>query len=172
MPNPPPSLTPAEAAALLRASAEAFRREAEALGDDGVRWHPAEGEWCVNEVMGHMIEAERRGFAGRIRLMIEQPGRELETWDQAQVARDRDDCERDGTALLREFASLREESVRLVLSLTPEQLALSAGHPEVGELRVSDIVHEWVFHDRNHLKQALSIAQARVWPHMRNTQRF
>src|SRR3990167_8939810 len=95
-----PILTPARAAALLRASIATLRAEAAALGPDGLRWHPAPGEWCANEVVGHIIEAERRGFAGRIQLILEQPGRKLESWDPEQVARERRDCERDGRELI------------------------------------------------------------------------
>ena len=42
------------------------RRDASRSGDDG-GWRPAPGEWSANECVGHLIEAERRGFAGRIR---------------------------------------------------------------------------------------------------------
>lgn len=49
---PPQPLSPTEVAGLL------------------ATWHPAEGEWCVNEVLGHLIEAEARGFAGRIRQIL------------------------------------------------------------------------------------------------------
>ena len=37
---------------------------------------------------------------------------------------------------------------------------------------VADLLHEWVHHDRNHLKQMLSNIQAYVWPHMANAQKF
>ncbi len=172
MSDPPRPLTLPQAAALLQSAARALRSEAEALGEEGTRWHRAPGEWCVNEVIGHLLEAERRGFAGQIRLILEEPGRDLGTWDQEQVARERRDCERSGTELLAEFEAGREESVRLVLSLTPEQLSLSGEHPDVGTLRVLDVLHEWPHHDRAHLMQVLSNVQARVWPHMGNTQRF
>jgi hypothetical protein len=33
-------------------------------------------------------------------------------------------------------------------------------------------MHEWVHHDRNHLKQLLANVQARVWPEMGNARRF
>jgi len=173
----PPILTPARAAALLRASIATLRAEAGALGIDGLRWHPAPGEWCANEVVGHMIEAERRGFAGRIQLILEQPGRKLESWDPEQVARERRDCERDGRELIEELAALREASVRLVEELRPKQLELSGEHPQVGTLRIGrlriiDLLHEWPHHDRAHVKQVLSNAQAYVWPHMGNAQKF
>jgi hypothetical protein len=168
----PPILTPARAAALLRASIATLRAEAGALGIDGLRWHPAPGEWCVNEVVGHIIEAERRGFAGRIQLILEQPGRKLESWSQAEVGRERRDCERDGRELIEELAALREASVRLVEQLRPKQLELAGEHPQVGTLRIIDLLHEWPHHDRAHVKQVLSNAQAYVWPHMGNAQKF
>jgi hypothetical protein len=123
-------------------------------------------------VLGHLLEAERRGFAGRIESILAQPGRRLEDWDPGEVVRERRDCERDGRALLREFERAREESVRLIRELRPERLGLSGDHPRVGELRVVDLLHEWAHHDQNHIKQILSNVQAFVWPHMGNAQRF
>jgi hypothetical protein len=167
-----PPLTPSQVAALLRAAADSLRAEAGGLGDEAMRWHPAPEEWCVNEVIGHLIEAEERGFAGRIRRIIERPGRHEPDWDPPEVARERNDCARAGAALLREFASLREESVRLVEGLADEQLDLAREHPLVGTLRVRDVLHEWPHHDRTHIMQAMAVVQATVWPHMGNAQRF
>ncbi len=165
-------LTGEQIAALLRATAQTLRSELEPFGSEAMRWHPAEGEWCINEILGHLLEAERRGFAGRIQQIVEQPGRRLATWDQAQVAQDRRDCERDGYELYQELETMREEGVRLVEALRPDQLALSGDHPDVGDLRVMDVLHEWLHHDRNHAKQLFSNVQAYVWPHMGNTQQF
>jgi hypothetical protein len=168
----PPILTPTHAAALLRASMATLRAETEALGAKAMRWHPADGEWCVNEVIGHMIEAERRGFAGQIMRILEQPGRQLPTWDQVAVQRERHDCDRDGNGLLEELSTMRDDGLRLLEELRPNQLELSAEHPDVGTLRVIDLLHEWPHHDRAHVQQVLKNTQAYVWPHMGNTQRF
>ena len=165
-----PALTLPQVAEFLRATMATLRAEAGALDNEGLRWHPAPGEWCVNEVVGHIIEAEERGFAGQIRKIIAE--RELQTWDQEAVSRERKDCDRDGMALIDELEEIREQSAELVERLTPDQLRLSGQHPDVGELRVIDLLHEWVHHDRAHVKQALSNVQARVWPHMGNAQRF
>ncbi len=172
MHNSPTILTTNQVAALLRGAMQTIRAEAEALGEVGLRWHPAPGEWCINEVVGHILEAERRGFAGRIQQIVAQPGRRLETWDQVQVARDRRDCERDGLELARELETARGESLRMLAGLTPEGLQLFGDHPQVGQLHVIDLLHEWAHHDRNHVKQLLSNVQAYVWPHMGNAQRF
>jgi len=164
--------TLAQVAALLRATAVTLRAELGALDRAVLSWHPAEGEWCVNEVLGHIIEAEGRGFSGQIARIVAEPGRELPSWDPGAVARERRDCDRDGLGLLDELERLRTDSVRVIEGLEPAQLVLSGRHPLVGELRVSDVVHEFVHHDRNHVKQILSNVQAFVWPHMGAAQRF
>src|SRR5256885_14707308 len=87
-------LKPPEVAALLEAAMATLRAELGALPERVVAWHPAAGEWCAKEVVGHLIEAEQRGFAGRIRIILgaDRPG--LQTWDQTEVARARRDCDR------------------------------------------------------------------------------
>jgi hypothetical protein len=164
--------TPLEISSLIHASGAALRAEAEALDDDALRWHPGPGEWCLNEVLGHVIEAEQRGFAGQIRRILEKPGRPLPTWDQEIVARERRDCERSGHALMVEFSELREEGIATLLALQPEEVQLAGEHVDVGTLHIVDLMHEWVHHDREHLKQAMTIVQALAWPHMGNAQRF
>lgn len=168
----PRAPTPDQIADLLRATIATLGAELTSLDRETLAWHPADGEWCVNEVLGHIIEAEQRGFAGQIERIVAEPGRTLLTWDPAAVARVRRDCDGDGKALLQELTAMRAESVRLVSALKPEQMSLAAEHPEVGGLSISDVVHEFVHHDRNHVKQILSNVQAFVWPHMGGAQRF
>lgn len=165
-------LSPRQVVALLRSSATAFRSELEALPEEAADWHPAEGEWCAKECLGHVIEAEKRGFAGRIRHILEADEPAFEEWDQVAVERERDDCHRDLAELLSEFLKLREASVGLVAGLRPEQLDRSGVHERVGRLTIRDLMHEWVHHDRNHLRQLLANTQAYVWPSMGNAQKF
>jgi hypothetical protein len=164
--------TPAEVASMLRAAAVLFTTEARGLPAALLSWHPADGEWCVKDVLGHLIEAERRGFAGRIRQILEVDRPSLEGWDPAAVARERNDCARDVESLLADLERLREDSARLVASLGGAALARSGTHPVVGELRVGDLLQEWVHHDRNHARQMMANVQAYAWPHMANAQRF
>ena len=165
-------LTPREVAALLRSAGAMIRAEVGAAPRAVVTHHPRPGEWCALEVLGHLIESEQRGFAGRIRLILAEDGRRLEGWDQEAVARARRDCAREPAALLGEFSALREASVALVSGLGPADLGRRGEHPKVGTLAVRDLLHEWVHHDRNHIAQILAAVQAAAWPHMGNAQRF
>jgi hypothetical protein len=165
-------IAPAQTARLLEAVLIALRAELTGLPETVRAWHPAPGEWCAKEVVGHLIEAERRGFAGRIRTMLAIPEPLLETWDQDAVARARGDCARDMGELLDEFVRLRQEAVQLTAGLGPGDLRRGGQHPRVGRLSVGDLLQEWVFHDRNHMRQILANVQEFVWPAMGNAQRF
>ena len=163
---------PKDVSALVRATVTILEAELAALPPSLLRWHPAPGEWCVNEVLGHLIEADRRGFGGRIRTILAAPDSLLTPWDQAAVARERRDCERDTGELLAELAALRRDGAALVEPLQPADLARGGQHPKVGRLRVGEIMQEWVHHDRNHVKQIFANAQAYAWPAMGNAQKF
>ena len=163
-------LTTAEVADLLESTCALIEAEMRALGDEGCSFHFKEGEWCVNECVGHIVEADKRGFGGRIRDIL--AGKPLHAWDQAQVARDRKDCERMSQSVFMEFMGLRHDYVTMVRALKPSDLDKSGVHPKVGVLRVRDLLHEWVYHDRNHTRQLLNVQQERVYPNMGNSQKF
>jgi hypothetical protein len=173
--GPVAPVPPARIAELLASSATIVLAELTALGPDGGR-RPEPAEWSANECVGHLIEAERRGFAGRIRriLAADRPDipADLEAWDPPAVAAARRDHLRSGAELAAEFAALRADGIRLVRSLGEADMFRVGLHPEVGPLRVDELLGEWVHHDRNHIRQLLAATQARVWGQMGNARRF
>ncbi|MFN8622386.1 MAG: DinB family protein [Chloroflexota bacterium] len=161
-------------ARLLEASAIAIAGEAFALGNLA-RVRPAPEDWCANEVIGHLIEAERRGFNGRIRLILSAaPGTEpfLPAWDQPGVAAARKDGEKATADLLHELAELRADSIDLLHGLRPDDLGRRGSHPKVGPLRVDELAQEWIHHDREHLKQLLDVTRAFAWNGMGAAKKF
>ncbi len=88
------------------------------------------------------------------------------------MAAERHDDEADPIALVEAFAARRSQGIALVRSLSAADLGRIGVHPEVGPLRVDEILAEWVHHDRSHVRQALAVSQARIWPQMGATRRF
>jgi hypothetical protein len=165
-------VTPAEVAAVLEVSGNAYSDLLKALPEEVATWKPAPDEWCVNECVGHIVEAERRGFAGRIRSILDEEEPTFQTWDQPAIAAARRDCAKAPGELLAEFEPLRRASVDLVRSLDDGQLDRGGIHPTVGRLTIRDLLHEWIHHEGNHLRQGYANVQAYVWPDMGNAQRF
>ena len=165
-------LAPARVAALLGAAEVfmdgLFRSAPAAL----LTWRPEPGEWCMLEVLGHLIETEERGFAGRVRAILAEERPRFRGWDPDAVACERRDAERDPSEVLGEFLARRAASVALVATVTEADLGRGGDHPEVGFLTIGDLLHEWVHHDANHVRQMLANVQGYAWPGMGNARRF
>ena len=98
---------------------------------------------------------------------------DLEAWDPPAVAEARRDHLRAGAELAAEFDALRADGVRPRPRPARRPTSGASGmHPEVGPLRVDELLGEWVHHDRNHVRQLLAVTQARVWAQMGNARRF
>jgi len=167
-----PRLATDAVARLLEASGRQVAAELEAMPTELAHWAPGPGEWCATEIVGHLVESDRRGFTGRIRRMLAEERPFEASWDQAAVAAGRRDRERAVAHVLSEFLELRADGVALVRSLGRTDLARTAVHEAVGEITVGEILQEWIYHDRNHVRQLLTIVQARAWPWMGATRRF
>ena len=171
-PMPATPLAPAQVAALLAATAATIQETSKALPPALLTWRPAPGEWCALEVLGHLIETEERGFAGRVRAILAEGRPLFSGWDPEAVAAERRDAERDPAEVVGEFVRRRAESVALVETVAVDDLGQGGDHPEVGFLTINDLLHEWVHHDANHVRQLLANVQAYAWPGMGNARRF
>jgi hypothetical protein len=169
MTDRPAPLDPQRIAALLRAFPAVLEAEVRSLPPDVLRWHPAPGEWCVPEALGHLVETEQSAFVDRIRAILAGGEALLPSFDPVGAAHQRRDCDRDVADLLREFASLREASAGFVAGLRADDVGRAGQHDSIGRVAVGDLLHEWVFHDRDHLRQVMANVQRYVWDHLGNT---
>ena len=160
-------MTSEEVTSRIAAAGAAIEAELGTMSDELASWHPAPGEWCVKEVLAHLLLSERDGFAGRIGEILAAEEPNLRATGSAEPA-----CARSLEAMLAEFRSQRARSVELVSSLGKADLGRAGIHERVGRLTVNDLLHEWVHHDRAHLKQMLGNVQARVWPSMGGAQAY
>jgi hypothetical protein len=56
--------------------------------------------------------------------------------------------------------------------LTPQQLARTGQHDQVGEIHPIDIAHQWAAHDMAHLRQIALMIQQHLAPLMGATREF
>jgi len=113
---------------------------------------PAPGEWCVLEVIGHLIATDSGAFRDRIKaIMAGEP--EISQFDPWDAINNRDFTVDSVESLVDELASQRQTSAELIQDLDQSDLQRSASYGDYGEFAVGDFVHEWPFHDQDHLKQ-------------------
>jgi DinB superfamily len=165
-------LTSNEAAEVLRRTPAVLRELILALPERAVNYHPGPGKWCIKEVVGHLAEEDKRDFVGRIEMMLRQTEPRLKLNDQDQVAQQRQDCNRNIAELLDEFGAVRNASVRFVEQLSAQDLERTGVHPRIGIISVRELLHEWLYHDLNHVKQVEGNAQRLLWNQLGNMQAF
>ena len=131
---------------------------------------PAEGEWCPLEVIGHLIACESAAFRDRITGIVEgcQDIAGFEAWDAINA---RDFAAEPLDGLLQELDDERAISAELVRGLTAEELGASARFHDGREFQANDFVHEWPFHDQDHLQQILAALKLTYLPKMSPTMR-
>ncbi len=113
---------------------------------------PALGKWSVTEILAHLADAEMVvGF--RVRLMLEHPGVPIQAFDQDAWAKLSHYDEIPVEESLQRFAAQRQANLRLLRSLTTEQLQQHGMHTERGCETVADTLRMLAGHDLNHLSQ-------------------
>jgi len=131
---------------------------------------PEPGEWCVLEVVGHVITCDRGAFRDRIEAIVggaaEVPG-----FNAGAALDDRDPMHASIDELLDELTTVRAESVVFVRSLSADDLTATAPYGDHGTFAASDFLLEWPYHDQDHTRQILDAVQRHYLPHMTDTMR-
>lgn len=151
-------------AGIIHATPYVLRSMLAGIDEVILRWHPDQGVWCINESIGHLIEADEHAFAARIESMLQVEHPEIPRWNANAAATRRQDCNRNTFELLDELAANRQEYARFISQLGPEQLARTGTYRRYGEFRISDFVYEWAYHDHSHLMQISDNIRAYIWP--------
>jgi hypothetical protein len=165
-------LQPHAVVASLQSTPAVLRHLLRPLPRDMFTWHPLPGKWCINEVVGHLIEADRHDFMGRIRLILDHEEPRLTVSDQAEVARMRHDCDHELNELLDELSHQRRSSLSCIVTFGDTELQRGGVHPTIGHLQIGNLLHEWVYHDLNHLRQIAANVQGFLWERLGHMQRF
>jgi hypothetical protein len=161
-----------ELTSALAATPNVLRALVMRLPTAATTWHPAVGKWCINEIVGHLIEEDKRDFVSRIQLMLDENEPRLSVTDQDAIAKARRDCSKQPSDLLEIFHEVRDASVALVSTLKPSDFTRGGLHPRIGRLQIVELLHEWVYHDLNHVRQIAANVQAFLWRELGNMQQF
>jgi hypothetical protein len=149
-----------ELTAALAPTPGAIAAVARGLGVDALRWRPQEGEWCITEVLAHLLDLERTLFLPRLRRIADEERPAFEAFDVDAWARGRDHRLRDFAADLEAFAEARADTLRFLEALpggAPERLGLS-GH--FGPVTLAQYATHAADHDLEHLAQMRDVRAA------------
>lgn len=132
------------------------------LGSAPDRWMqatPSAEAWSPTEVLQHLIHGERTDWIPRARHILAGKQAPFAPFDRTGGH----SAEDQGVdQLLATFADLRRTSLATLteMQLTSEDLQRTGIHPELGAVRLEQLLATWVVHDLDHLAQITqSLAQ-------------
>ena len=115
---------------------------------------PAPGKWSPREVICHLADTELV-FAFRLRQSLAEPFHTIQPFDQDGWAARY--AIYDAMSALEMFAAAREWNLKLIASITKEELSKKLTHPERGEMVLGVIIETMAGHDLNHLAQSEAV---------------
>jgi hypothetical protein len=154
-------LAGADLIAALAASAARLRAVGAGVSEAQRRHRPAAGEWCLNEVMAHLLHVETELFQPRLRRILDEEQPRFPAFDPEPWARERDHSADPFDESLQAFEWARATTLTFVRGLPDgarERLGVSAFF---GPLTLAEYATHIADHDIEHLAQ---MARARAAP--------
>lgn len=135
--------------------------------DQAMAWKPKADRWSISEVLAHLAHVEVEGFRNRVKQFLEGEKQRLGTYDQNAYAGAGVYSGKDGRASLEQFRRERAASLDYLGTVPRDAASKTALHPELGEVALSNLLHEWAFHDLGHIRQIAELYRSCVyWPEM------
>ncbi|MCH8993550.1 MAG: DinB family protein [Chloroflexi bacterium] len=142
----------------LNAVTSSLRRELAGLSEAALTYRPAEGEWSLKELCGHLCD-NAKFLHKRLFVMINLEEPRLASWDQEEQARLRDAQAVAIDALLAEFATQRGETVEMLADLVHWNWARQGRHAERGRVSIRQLVDIAIEHEEGHLDHMRSLKE-------------
>jgi hypothetical protein len=146
---------------LLEATPAILRGLMSEISDEDARWKPAPDRFSIAEVLSHLSHSEGHIYRERVDRFLAEDLPEFEP-DDASMHLDvykNADPEED----LAHFEDQREDNLALLRGLPPEAGDRKARHLGVGEITLSQMLHEWALHDLGHIRQIAELVRARKY---------
>jgi hypothetical protein len=152
-------LAPAELTAALAAAAGRLRAVGAGLGQAQRGHRPAPGEWCLNEVMAHLLHVETEVFQPRLRRILAEDHPQFPPFSPEPWARERDHAADPFDETLQAFEWARAATIDFLRAL-PDGARERVGRSGFfGPVTLQQYATHIADHDIEHLAQ---MARARA----------
>jgi uncharacterized damage-inducible protein DinB len=131
------------------------------LDEKALRRQPAEGEWSIKQVCGHLVE-DARTWRERIMLMTTQTNPYLKRFDPVAGVREGGYQEAPNEKTLDEFRRVRRETVEMLSKLTPEGWERTGRHWSEGPVTIAEACSIALDHAESHLEQLRELRERSV----------
>jgi hypothetical protein len=124
------------------------------LSEEWIYQNEGDDTWNPFDIVGHLIHGEKTDWITRAKIIVYQEGdKTFSTFDR--FAQFNDSKGKSLAQLLEEFKLLRNDNLNelRVMNITENMLELEGIHPELGIVKLRQLISTWVVHDLGHIAQ-------------------
>ncbi|MDT8306309.1 MAG: DinB family protein [Anaerolineae bacterium] len=134
------------------------------LATPGIDWHcaPAEGEWCLTEVMCHLRDVEREVHQPRFQAVLARDGAFLSGAVADEWVEERAYHLQDGPTALHMFLAARTDTISLLPESVSDHWQRHGQHAFFGPTSLHELLNLAVQHDLAHREQVEALLQAQA----------
>jgi len=118
-----------------------------------ISWKLNDEKWCLLEIICHLYDEEREDFRARVKLMLENPEKDLVPFNPVAWVTDRKYIEQSFAERLKQFLQEREQSISWLKGLENPQWSNNKLYGKYGEVTAHFFLSNWVAHDLLHIRQ-------------------
>jgi uncharacterized damage-inducible protein DinB len=149
-----------EQMARMERTADDFAAAITAVPDAVLGKRPDATNWSAKEVICHIRDTEE-SFMARFETILAMDEPKFPPVEPDRWAADRQYLRNDAAEALATFRARRDESLKFLLGLRPEQWERGGIHATRGRMTVKDFVGLMAWHDDNHLDQCKRALQGK-----------
>lgn len=116
-------------------------------------WKPVPNKWSMLEVVCHLVDEEKLDFRTRVRLVLEDPKKDLPKFNPLHWVSEHNYSQQDFNLKITEFINERTKSINWLNSLDNPTWENEHVHPTLGPMSALSFLANWLAHDYIHLRQ-------------------
>ena len=121
--------------------------------EEEYRFKPSQQQWCMLEVICHLLDEEREDFRTRVKLILANPEQELPKFNPLDWVHERNYLDQNFRIILERFIEEREVSIAWLTNLHNPNWENAYNHPKLGPLTAEFFLTNWLAHDYIHIQQ-------------------
>lgn len=147
-----------EAVALLERTPASLEMFLSGLPKGWIQCNEGEDTWSAEQVVGHLIEAERTNWIPRIEALLKQrENSAFPPFDRfAHLETSEDSSMEEKLAAFKELRTANIEKLKHLVD-PARDLELRGTHPEFGSVTLQELLSTWVVHDLTHMAQIIRV---------------
>lgn len=144
----------------LEHNGKVFKETLSCVPESMIQWKSNPRDWCLLEIICHLVDEEREDFGARVKHALEAPTKPLVPFDPIGLMTQRNYMGQNFHKVLQQFLDERKKSISWLGDLQEPNWENAVDHPNLGKITARSFLVNWLSHDYHHIRQINNLKHA------------